>query len=298
MTDHYSYWRNALEGKFGDVHENDPQPGYYRMKPHKGAEFVPAAIWIEDEKLVAGKGRGNEDTDPYEIWTYVCRYPISYEQYEKVMAGEPWPHEILPGELQTNLSNDAPENEVIADEINAIASAFDTWLKSIGGTIKTTEQSDKAATYTERVADLEKRAVSAHKVEKEPFLKGGREVDAKWKPLTERADGVKRSIKSVIGVFLVAENIRRAEEAAKVNASRPETVQAAPIKTGGSARAVSLRTRKSARITDLAAASAYSASMKNPPSDFIDVVRKLAERMLLAGVEVPGAEIIEEQVAA
>ena len=80
----HTYWRNALTGKFGAVHENDPQSGYYRMRRGKGGPWMPAAIWIDDGVkdssdlpvsqlfcLVDGKER-----NAYDVWTWVCRLVI------------------------------------------------------------------------------------------------------------------------------------------------------------------------------------------------------------------------------
>ena len=36
-----NWWRNAISGSIGLIHENDPQPGYYRMRDGKGGAFVP-----------------------------------------------------------------------------------------------------------------------------------------------------------------------------------------------------------------------------------------------------------------
>ena len=91
----YSWWRQALLGQFGPIHENDPQAGYYRMRKTKAGPWLPVAIWAEDEGskpfcLVDGLER-----DPFEVWTWVCRYPVPYEIYVAVAErGEPWPEDL------------------------------------------------------------------------------------------------------------------------------------------------------------------------------------------------------------
>ncbi len=32
MQNDYAYWRDALTGKFGPIHDGDPQPGFYRLR--------------------------------------------------------------------------------------------------------------------------------------------------------------------------------------------------------------------------------------------------------------------------
>lgn len=300
MLGNYQWWEEALQGRFGMIHENEPQCGYYRVKTHKGGEFVPVAIWVDQEtgELIAYKD--GVEVDPCEIWTWCCRNPISADLYFEVQEnGKPWPHEVTDEEIAYSNSSNAPENEIVSDEIDAVQAAFDNWLASIGGVITTHDQSDKAATFTERVAKLEKRAVEIHKREKEPFLSGGRRIDALWKPVAAKADDVKRSIKSVIGEFLKAEQKRRAELEAELNKGLPQgTVQVAPVKTGGAAKAISLRSKKVCQITDLKAASAFIAGLNSPPSDFTETVRSISQKLMTAGVDVPGAEIIEQTFAA
>src|SRR3954463_2265910 len=87
----YTYWRNALAGQFGAVHDGDPQPGFYRKRTGKAAGYVPVAIWEQDGRVLAlvdGK-----EADAAEIWTYVCQYPILEEWYRARMIGQPWPDE-------------------------------------------------------------------------------------------------------------------------------------------------------------------------------------------------------------
>jgi len=82
----YSYWQNALNGEFGAVHEGEACPGFYRKRPHRGATYLPVAIWEQDGTMVAvvaGKA-----ADAGEIWSYVCQNPITEAQYhERVKTG-------------------------------------------------------------------------------------------------------------------------------------------------------------------------------------------------------------------
>ena len=46
--DKYAYWRNALAGNFGPVHDSDPQAGFYRARNKKAGKDDPIAIWFND----------------------------------------------------------------------------------------------------------------------------------------------------------------------------------------------------------------------------------------------------------
>lgn len=105
MSSTYTYYRSALTGVFGPVHENDPQCGYYRMRRGRGGPWIPVAIWREAP--VSNQNSANSDSgklvslvdgvekDPYEVWTWVCRYPVPYETYVAVAErGVAWPENL------------------------------------------------------------------------------------------------------------------------------------------------------------------------------------------------------------
>ena len=93
MSASHDWWRSALSGSIGPVHENLPQPGYYRTKPHKGERGDPGAIWFDGENLRAL--RAGRPVDPYEVWTWCCQHPVTHEAYVAVAEqGGSWPDEI------------------------------------------------------------------------------------------------------------------------------------------------------------------------------------------------------------
>jgi hypothetical protein len=95
----FTYWHNALSGNYGPIHENDPQCGYYRMRLRRGGEWVPVAIFREDDGEVIALCKG-EMKDAFEVWTWCCRYPVDYEVYRAVVEeGKHWPEDVLAGGL-------------------------------------------------------------------------------------------------------------------------------------------------------------------------------------------------------
>jgi hypothetical protein len=102
-VDDYAFWREALEGRLGPIHEADAQPGFYRRKLCSGtnAPWTPIAIWrgqdgalkaLEHARIV----KRPFDTDPNDVWTWCADNPISEEAYRAVAErGEPWPTGIV-----------------------------------------------------------------------------------------------------------------------------------------------------------------------------------------------------------
>ena len=87
-------------------------------------------------------------------------------------------------------------------------------------------------------------------------------------------------------------------EAATLAGETPTLARAQPSPTtAGTQGRVSLRGQKVYRITDLKAAAEFIAKLNDPPQDFIDGVLSSAQRLMKAGVEVPGVEMKIEDTA-
>lgn len=99
MTDAYSYWRAALAGTFGPVHDDHPQPGFYRARvlPGRDTPWTPVAIWADESGAMRAIKHMYVVTQPLlcnpaEVWTWCCDNPISEDAYRAVAErNEPWP---------------------------------------------------------------------------------------------------------------------------------------------------------------------------------------------------------------
>lgn len=320
----------------------------------------PIAFWKEDGVMMCSRkiGRAPEHQDEIdELFSQCCRDAVTEESFRAVMDGGAWPDEVAerepaakepdrlgPTETQTAMyghgkpADDAPENEratpgdnsgaatpatIMAERIADVNQQVADWLKSIGGKVTNDEQADKAANYAALLGELEKEAEAQHRVEKAPWLEGGRTVDASWKPLIEKAAASKGRVKrDYVTPYLVekqrridaeakAERERIAAERAKVEQEAaaagveppkveepppPEPERAKAGSRGG--RATALRTVKVAEITDLAAVAAFLCGLNPPPADLVDACKKAAEKMMKNGITVPGAKLHDEQRAA
>ena len=170
MSQPYTYWHNALMGQFGPIHENDPQCGYYRMRWRRGGEWIPVAIFREDDGEVLALCKG-EMKDAFEVWTWCCRYPVDYEVYRAVAEeGKPWPEDSFiggladpaamgpypttvnpsPAPLPTigHNSSGVTEAEGLLEEIDALNYLSSNWLDEIG-TVSSQSDADRAANYAE-----------------------------------------------------------------------------------------------------------------------------------------------------
>lgn len=301
--DKYSYWRDALAGNFGPVHDGDPQAGFYRARNKKAGKDDPIAIWFNDagEPLAT---RWDVQVVPDDVWTHACKKPITEEVYRGVIESGHWPDDIdvVAG------SNNPPEGAAEADEIQ---SAIDAALAELAKPAETQTDCDRLANHRDRLAKLYKAQEQERKDKKQPHLDAGKAVDDAYKPILSKIEDAGGKIKRAITAWLLKEEARRKAEALAQMKSDEEARKAAvaanepppepmPIpeverpKAGTAGRATALRTYKSAVITDYAAALNHFGDTP----EVKEAVQALANRAARAGVPVPGCEIKEERSAA
>ena len=233
----WSWWKAALKGDFGPIHENDPQVGYYRRKSKDGG-WIPVAIWeSEDGSLLCADGE--QERDATDVWTWCCRNPISYDLYVAVVEkGEPWPD--LPPQAGHNLGSTALET--LSNELEGERIEIERLLKD--GPITDKATADRLSNWTTRIAEIGKKAEAERVAEKRPHDQAAAEVQAKWKPLIDDASALVRRMKGAIGAFLNEQ--RRKDAIARAEAAKAgEALRPAPAATSGTVgRKIALRTVK------------------------------------------------------
>ncbi len=323
MTDNvWHWWQEALAGRFGPIHDSDPQQGYYRTR-FKNKPWEPVAIWFEDGRWNAM--RGERAVDAAEIWTWCCRNPITYEAYTKAIEGGGWDDEPEAPKIGHNL----PENpyEALQVEFAAEKEQAETFLKL---PIKTQADADRAAVWSKRLSTIAKKATDLHKVEKQPALDEGRRIDDKWRALKDDPADLSKRLKRHMDDYLREQQQielerqqraqeeanrkrREADEAARFAsvanddaaageakrkqeeaAQAERDAQARNASAGRTGAKVSLRTFVYAEITDY---QALLIALKDRP-EIREVVESLANRAARSGVELAGMMIRSEQRAA
>ncbi len=315
MSADYSYWTNALAGKFGPVHDGDAQAGFYRRRQFKNGPFVPVAIWLGDDGKMLAKV-GNDMADAAEVWSWVCDKPITHDRYVAVMAGEGWGDvdatvETQVGDDRRN-SDPTDESQIVKDQVASAKAGADAYAK-----ITSDEELPKAQSLRSRLLELKSEAEKKHKAEKEPHLKAGREVDAKWLPTAKEAEaaanGIRKSMeayetekmrvrreeerKQEAARLAAEEEARKATEAGKPAkpvfvppAPEPVATMPAPIK-GSYGRAASVGVvNVVTAITDQAALYEF---LKDHP-DLKNCMFDLAKRAVAKGHTVPGVSVEEQ----
>lgn len=188
------------------LHENAPQPGFYRYRRHRTARWEPCAIWLKDGELVCRISGQMED--PYSIWTYVADNKVDKAAAKFAFENGRWPDE--PEEpLRSNLPDD-PFEALKAEIDDKVAQAEDYLAKHTE--IKSQETCNLFRNIQAQLLALNKRADGMHEVEKRPILEAQRSCDDKFrfratvKVVTER-------LRSRFEAFMKAEERRLKEEA-------------------------------------------------------------------------------------
>lgn len=316
VVNQWSWWRAALKGEFGELKLGVPESGYYRWLQRDGS-YKPVGIWRGEDGIPVAKV-GERDVTPDAEWcervfAYCCKHPITFQVYQDVMAGQPWP-DAAPEKRLSNMPDDPFEAAKVdlAEEAELVAELLANPLNDT--------TAGRAASLADRIGKTGKKADETRAEEKKPHDDASKAVQAKWKPLVDQAATLTRQLKDAIGAHLLAkkraaeeeERKRRQEEAkAREAAMReaeargepapqpepPVLERPKPVQTkiaGAEGRTIALRTERRAKIIDYPRAHAALAS--HP--EMKDLVQTLANRAVKAGVAVDGVEVEDIQKAA
>lgn len=313
MNDEYFYWREALDGRFGPVHDGEAQCGFWRTKRGE-----PVAIWRDNLGLLWAR-EAARTVDPGDIWSWCCTGPVTYEAYKSKIDGQPWPdvdENIVTAPPAMGHNAPVDDFEVLSDQIASALAGVGKYAK-----IEDDETSAKAQSLRARLNELSGQADKKRAAEKKPHLEAGNAVDAKWQPKVKEAKAGADKIADAMSAWETAkareEDRRRAETLAAdrkaereaqaaIEAGKPappplapaEPIAApAPVSTikGGYGRAATVKAVKTVTaITDWPALYAF---LKDH-AELKDLMTKLAQRAVNAGLEPPGCTIEEQRKVA
>nr|MDD5277695.1 hypothetical protein [Methylovulum sp.] len=200
----------------------------------------------------------------------------------------------------------APDIELAA-KIIAKGKELGKTLEEWGGAPRNQAEADLVGVYANAFKDFENRATEAHKAEKEPFLKAGREVDAKWfAPVRDKAQAFRAKAIEIARAFARSEDARRREEAERVNAENRRRAEAAAKISGEApapieevkAEATKITTLRGPApktqdwvMTDAPAFFVYLTTLPELPLDVRDALEKTGKKICKATKQaVPGFE--------
>ena len=321
MSD-YTYWQEALEGRFGPVNDGNPQPGFYRRRMGKGGPYLPAAIWEGGNSQIVAILDG-KTCDPDALWTYCCSNPVSEEHYrDRVESGAWWDEDAAATASMKPPPASIGDNNPPADPLTVKREAIETALKGLDdyAVIGTDEAAAKAQSLRSRLLELSGEADKEREKLVRPHLDAEKAFNKDWMPLVKMAKAGADAIRAALSVFETAQQRKRdAEEADRQRVARvaqeaadkaraeaeaagrpppppapePAPPLPAPVETkirGSYGRAATKKMIRVATVTDQDALYPFLRTHK----ELVDLMAKLAQRAVDAGHNPAGVKIEEK----
>lgn len=235
MTISYALYRGemATPSGEGDRHNRTTVArdcsGYWRISASKMKTDWPVFIWADpDSNAVSVRVGGNEfnataEPDKWQSFTeksWMHCSAVSKADYQVAIDTGFWPdgrparnmtqEEKLGVDVQGGGANDAPIDELLADQISALAA-------KLAAVAKPTSQAEADAVQTmiDRMTLLLKKAESTRVTEKQPHMNAAAAVDAHWKGIMNPGTEAKDKALFLQKAFLKEELARRQEQARK-----------------------------------------------------------------------------------
>jgi len=311
MSDAYAYWKAKVRGEDAAAYilptmytgtYEDPQPSAYKVRLAKGGPKLPMRVWLmKDGAATAAWSDGCElvgtiDGKPVDAKAIAERW-LWAEAVSKDDLTHYIHHKLWPGEIGHN-SGDLTLAEKIKDAIENAPKAAPTDKKS----------ADVASNYRDKLNALAKEADDERDSKVRPHLEAQRAINAEYKPLIDSAKKAADALRDGLTVWMreqerkqqaIAEAARKAaEEAAKAQGTEdvPLPLPEPPkVQAGGQrGRKAGLRTLTKYEAHDIAAVMEALKDNAELQAAAVEIARK----MMKAGANIPGMQVVVERHAA
>lgn len=304
------------------IYNDTPMTGTYAYKP--GKKEAPKAVFFWYSAKEVGKLLcmidGQHSKFGLDIWPACSRFPIARKVYDSVVAGNPWPHEVViyfeDGTRDSTLTAGPGHNSGDSEaDLAALKGNVDEWAQRIKlaakkGAPQTQQDADAVADMATKLNDLLVDAEKRRKAITDPLWTAWKTEQAKWDFIKTNEPYVANA-KRLAKAFLDAENARRAQAAREASeaaaaaakaaapAGAPAPEAPAPTFVPVAARAGTTKTLKTREVEvvkfdDFPAAAKFFCEMESPAPDIIQAVRAAALALLKAKIAVPGARLETE----
>jgi hypothetical protein len=205
-----------------------PEEGWFRVKSKEGP-WEPVVIWQDGETWNALRGiePDRKAVHADDVWTWCCRYPISFEEYERVAEqGAEWSdvdpavHAQRKGPPKPgDNSGDRSESEMLADDIKAALDQLRQYKP-----IKDDEHAGKAQSLRSRLLELHRKADKTREKLVRPHLDAQQAINGEWQPLVKDAKAGADTLRGSLEGYESAKLAKRRaeEEAARKAAAAAE----------------------------------------------------------------------------
>lgn len=211
----WAQWRAELKTPLAPERRGDrsteplEMTGYWRIESAKTKPDYPVSIWTRVKPRQPSDGEAEEgdatifqighklrntaeartEWDEFATGTFLKCIAVSKADWDRALASGFWPSDGKPARQMSEAEkagipetveggNAPPIEATLEDQIKTLAEAIEATVEPT-----TVEQANALEEKLGRMRRLLKLAEAEREKEKEPFLTGGREVDAKWQAI-------------------------------------------------------------------------------------------------------------------
>jgi hypothetical protein len=292
----FDWWHGALCGVRGPISADEPKSGFYRWVWKQKNAMGVVAYWYDshDGSLRCQvDGRDVDDLHARERWPHDSRRPISEEVFHAFRDTGKFPDVDDVVQVNPDEAEEIAPNVALAKLIGDLKTSADKYKEIT---------SDESMVLAQSVrAELMEQSTKADKLrvaEKEPHLKAGREVDAKYQPMIKVADAAALTIRKALEAWNDHKlaQLRAAEKAAaaavvgEMDAPAP-VISNAPMPStqirGGGGRAASVAVKP--RVTAVDLDKAFKQFRDRP--EVLTLFMSLAQKEIDAGLPCEAATV-------
>lgn len=278
----WAAWRSLLETKGSPKPDSEIVAGFWRLPNGVAGTAIPVATWRDGAWLVSINGAEAIDRDCGSEWsefmarTWPKLVAVEHEAYLAALDKGIWPDGTPLKKERGGMGDNAPPEGSVEALLAEAAGHLESARNLIkAGGAKTEEDADIASNLAKTLTEAKAKIIAAHKVEKEPHLNAGREVDNKFFPTRDGLDDAAKAIKAkVINPFQVEQRRLQQEEAdrkrteaeaaaAAGKAAEPPPSEPEKVSSGSRGRKTSLVERRYGEITDHEAFGAWLGKHKH-----------------------------------
>lgn len=240
IYENYNFWNAAIAGEKPTIHDGDVHFGYFKTKrgQGKGGGFVPVSFY-RDKDIVCLRGNKKIDANDFEDeFSWGCKYPITHEECSKWYAnGGAWSQAETP---QAGIGHNSGELTPL-EQVNVDIEALQERMKNAA-------TKDALGDCKAIATKLKTRIEAMRKAEKEPHLKAGKGVDAKFEGIASPVLAIEKDSAGKLTVILRQEAEVERARVAKERAEREEQARL-EVLNNPQAETVAIEEPKTQKIT-------------------------------------------------
>lgn len=281
-----TWYLAALKGDRGPIEADHPKAGFYRSKSKDGS-LSAVAIWYDSftgELRYQDNGRDIDDMKARERWPYVSKAPITETVFWQFRDTGVWGDiDETAHAIHADKSDDSNPEKQIAGKIAEAKKAAPQYLK-----LESDEGATRAQSLRSTLTTLKGEAKKQYDALNRPLLDEQKRIRGIWNPIMEDAEASSIQLRTALEDWELTK--RKAAQAAEEAGIKPNVPAPSAKISGGMGRSASAKPYTA--VIDIDVDAVFSQFKES--SDVRDVLMKLAQQAIDAGIAVPGAKTEEK----